>query len=335
VTDLNAFSNFQKTRMIAPLRPFPQPPDADSSPRPPALPPSRPPPSAASQRLPKPDYIANVEFARLTDAEMFAATPPTNDAEFDPRLLNSRAGQGMPAYLLRLCETKLLTPEQETQLFRRMNFAKYRAHQLQEQAGLPQPPASRTVEELARRALADRNHLVQANLRLVVSIAKKFANPRDSFDDLLSEGIASLMRAVDKFDYARGFRFSTYATQAVRRTLYRLVTQRRLDRSRFVTEKEVAMKEHPQDDTSGTMSETRWNELQASLQKLLGQLEPRERLILCHRFGLDQQQQVDTLQSLARRLGICKERVRQIEQRAITKLRLMADEAQLSPLNDS
>src|SRR5690606_38354574 len=63
---------------------------------------------------------------------------------------------------------------------------------------------------------------VEANLRLLVSLAKKFAHNFQHFEELLSEGHVKLMQAVDKFDYSRGFRFSTYATHAICRTYYRI-----------------------------------------------------------------------------------------------------------------
>ena len=129
------------------------------------------------------------------------------------------------------------------------------------------------------------------------------------------------MRAVEKFDYSRGFRFSTYATLAVRRTLYRFVMQFRTDRTRFVATETSQLEEKPAEEAVGTMTEARWSNLQSSLVKLLGKLEPRERSIIRMRFGLDHRRDVMTLQSIAHDLGVCKERVRQLEQRAIAKLR--------------
>ncbi len=136
-----------------------------------------------------------------------------------------------------------------------------------------------------------------------MSIAKKFADVRNSFEELLSEGITSLMKAVEKFDYARGFRFSTYATLAVRRTLYRKVMGERNERARYVTSESMQI-EHEQDRVAGTMTEGRWATLQAALLRMLGQLDARERLIIRHRFGLEEAREVTTLQSLAKRLGV-------------------------------
>jgi RNA polymerase primary sigma factor len=171
---------------------------------------------------------------------------------------------------------------------------------------------------------------VQANLRLVVSIAKKFSDVKNPFDELLSEGISTLMRAVEKFDYDRGFRFSTYATQAIRRTLCRMVNQAQRDRTRFVLTETAQLEESPADETEGMMTEQRWEELRGALGRMLNKLDPRERMIIRCRFGLDRTRQVRTLQSLAREFGVCKERVRQLEMRAMTKLRTMAEQTKLS-----
>ncbi|NIP85734.1 MAG: RNA polymerase subunit sigma-70, partial [Planctomycetales bacterium] len=125
----------------------------------------------------------------------------------------------MPGHLQRLCSPPLLSPEQEVRLFRRMNYLKYRANVLRSQirAADADPRQLDRVDSLIRTGEEVRNQIVHANVRLVMSIAKKFADNRSSFDDLLSEGISSLIRAVEKFDYSRGFRFSTYATSVVRR----------------------------------------------------------------------------------------------------------------------
>ena len=72
---------------------------------------------------------------------------------------------------------------------------------------------STKVERFLAAAQAIRDHIIKANMRLVISVVKKFVTPQHSFDDMLSDGIYSLMQAVDKFDFDRGFRFSTYACE--------------------------------------------------------------------------------------------------------------------------
>jgi RNA polymerase sigma factor (sigma-70 family) len=83
------------------------------------------------------------------------------------------------------------------------------------------------------------------------------------------------------------------------------------------------------------MTEARWNELRRILAKLVGKLDPRERTIIRQRFGLENANPVRTLQSLAKDMGVCKERVRQLEARAMNKLRMMAVEVKLAPPEDA
>ena len=106
-----------------------------------------------------------------------------------------------------------------------MNFLLHQASVHRSLLSIERPSRVRLelVEKLVALAEWHRDRIVEANLRQVFSIVKKFVNPSNTFDDLLSDGIVGLIRAVEKFDYDRGFRFSTYATQVVRRNSYRTV----------------------------------------------------------------------------------------------------------------
>src|SRR5581483_8799171 len=118
-----------------------------------------------------------------------------------------------PPYLAALYSIPLLTKEQEFHLFRQMNYHKYLAAQFQKK--LQKRGSAKTADEMERHlaaAEALRNDIVQANLRLVVSIAKTVTDPANTLDDLISEGNVPLIRAVEIFDFTRGLRFSTYAT---------------------------------------------------------------------------------------------------------------------------
>jgi RNA polymerase primary sigma factor len=276
------------------------------------------------------DYMFSETFASPEEVEDILTAVSIAET---PAASLWKPGREMPAHLARMCEASLLKPAEERNLFRRMNFAKYRADLLRRELDPRSPDGEliALIEKLQLLALWDRNRIVRANLRLVVSIAKKFADQRNGFDDLLSEGITSLLRAVEKFDFGRGFRFSTYATQAVRRTLCRLVQTSQRDRTRFMHAEPGLLEETPEDDSSATLSEARWIELRRALGRLLAKLDPRERAIVRFRFGLERDQQVHTLQSLAGEMGVCKERVRQLEMRAITKLRTMAEAVRLAP----
>ncbi len=245
-----------------------------------------------------------------------------------------RAGVDSPDQVSRLCEAKLLSPQQEVMLFQRMNFLRYQA--MQERAKLnPERPSKRSLELVYRLlAMADwhRDRIVEANTRLVFSIIKKFVNSNNPFDDLLSEGIVALMRAVEKFDFGRGFRFSTYATQVVRRGAYRQVMETQAERSKLQSGVEEMGLDISDEGRQSAISEQRWHQLQSRLSVMMGDLDRRERFIIRARFSLGSHRRVHTLQSLADRLGVSKERVRQLEQRAMEKLRAMAGTVALAEM---
>jgi RNA polymerase primary sigma factor len=234
----------------------------------------------------------------------------------------------------RLCEAKLLTPAQESLLFRRMNFLRHQAVVARGQLD-PERPSRKAIAHVhCLIALADRHRdrIVEANTRLVFSIVKKFVNTSNSFDDLLSDGIVALMRAVEKFDFGRGFRFSTYATQVVRRGAYRQVMESQQERSKMQSGVEDLGLDVSDEGRQSAISEHRWHELRGRLSVMLGDLDRRERFIIRARFSLGAHRRVHTLQALADRLGVSKERVRQLEQRAMEKLRGMAGEVGIAEL---
>jgi len=246
-----------------------------------------------------------------------------------------KSGIEMPVHLSRLCEASLLTPNQERQLFERMNF-------LLQQAAIhravldPRRPSRIRLELIDRLiAMADwhRDRIVEANLRLVFSIVKKFVNPNNRFDDLLSDGIIGLIRAVEKFDFDRGFRFSTYATQVVRRNAYKTIVTSGEERQKTVGGLQDMDLDISDEERTSAISESRWHELRSRLGVMLDDLDRREKLIVRARFALGSHRKVHTLQSLANRLGVSKERVRQLERRALEKLRAMAGDVQLAELD--
>ena len=126
-----------------------------------------------------------------------------------------------------------------------MNYLKFRANSLRSRLD-PDRPDSEAVERCERLLKAAnllRDRIIRSNMRLVIAVVKKFVTPQHSFDDMLSDGMYSLMQAVEKFDYDRGFRFSTYAYRAIARNAYRTVTDRYKASSRFATGAEEAIAE--------------------------------------------------------------------------------------------
>ncbi len=202
---------------------------------------------------------------------------------------------------------------------------------------------------LGRRS---REHLTSANLRLVVSNAKKYMNRGMPLLDLVQEGNAGLMRAVDKFEYERGFKFSTYATWWIRQAIQRgrqptheeisevlsrdpktaLTPERveeiqRLGRDPISLESPVGEEEDselgtllPDPNAISPLDAVTDQMLKEQLQRVLDSLDGREQRVLRLRFGLDDGH-ARTLEEVGREFGLTRERIRQIESLALRKLR--------------
>lgn len=275
------------------------------------------------------DFINNASF-RQTGAE--AAKVGVDGANLPPdRSSPGAVPKDLPAHLARMCEAPLLTAEVERDLFRQMNYCKFRANALRARINPDAPDRGLidTAERFVQAANEIRDRIVQANMRLVISIVKKFVTPNYSFDEMLSDGIMSLLQAVDKFDYDRGFRFSTYAYRAISRNAYRAIAERQKDQRRFTTGSEESVVEKPEESSASSLTDGAWESLRSSMAEMLDQLDRRERFILRGRYALGSHRKVRTFQSLADKLGVSKERVRQLEQRALAKLRNLAAQSRL------
>jgi RNA polymerase sigma factor (sigma-70 family) len=229
----------------------------------------------------------------------------------------------LPPYLQSLYEWPLLSPQREHELFRRYNYLKHCADRLRRKIDANHIRAGelRQIEALLLRANAVKNEIVRSNLRLVVSIAKKHLGSGQGLLELVSDGNISLLRAVEKFDFARGYRFSTYATWAIMRNFARSVPRQRYELDRLATGQGEVL------DVLAAMhkgGEVNMPELRDSVEALLGRLSPRERMVLVDHYGLDDSRPAQTLDQVGASLGLSKERVRQIEAQAMKKLRRYA-----------
>ena len=281
-------------------------------------------------------FIPNADFAktRLSAKTVRLQMQPLLESEASELTAASKNISGNhAAHLVRMCSTPLLTAEQERDLFRLMNYSKFRGNSARAALN-PRRPNLRKLEEFEEFSdMADRlrNHIVNANVRLVVSIVKKFADVKNNFDELFSEGVLSLMRAADKFDFARGYRFSTYATCAIRRELANFVERQAKRRKRFSSGMSDAMQSSIEPEMPLSLHPAIHSNLFARLNELLSELDGREQLILLARYGFHSEEGKRTFQNLGDELGVCKERVRQLEARALRKLRDKAHDLGFNP----
>jgi len=235
----------------------------------------------------------------------------------------ARIPKDLPPYLQSLYLTPLLTREQEQDLFRRYNYVKYKTAKSLQTIDTADVTAEQceTIAALMGRIEELRQRIIRANLRLVVSIAKKHVGWSDNFFEVVSDGNVSLMRAAEKFDFARGTKFSTYATWAVMKNYARSIPEQHYKTSRYITGQELVLDQAPDRRPEENHAADR-EHVREAIDVGLKELTEREREVVRHHFGLaNKEQQPITLEQLGRRWGITKERVRQIEQKALSRLR--------------
>ena len=137
-----------------------------------------------------------------------------------------------------------------------------------------------------------------------LEIAKKYVDPVVTFDELVSDGNESLIRAVEKFDYARGFRFSTYATWAIRRNFFRQITDRRKRKSRFLGSDEAGIEDRAFTPDADELNEREYESIRGLMGGVIDRLSERERQIVRLRYGLDRETRPHTLQQIGVVLGV-------------------------------
>jgi len=313
------------------------------------------------------------EFVAVEETE----AGPEPELSLDNYLANIDTFDTVGLYIKEVSQVPLLTATEEVELAQRIEYGRTAREELARSKVSPH----RRIElcRLIEDGWSAREHLITANSRLVISVAKKYMGRGVPFLDLIQEGNIGLMRATKKFDYHRGFKFGTYATwwirQAVTRAnadqgrtirvpvhmgdqinkLFRVQYQltQRLGREPTVEEMAEALEVSPQkveniiqvarrplsletptndeedsvlgdfieDDEVAPPDETAtYNLLRENLREVLNGLPLREVRILQLRYGLFDGQAY-TLEQVGRKMGVTRERVRQIEAQALSRLR--------------
>jgi RNA polymerase primary sigma factor/RNA polymerase sigma factor len=270
------------------------------------------------------DYIHNESFENPErESEILSEMPP-----FPGRTRTPRPPSGLPTYLASLYDVPLLSREQEAHLFRKFNYLKFKASKLREQLN-PSDAKVALMDEIERlndESVAVKNLIVQANLRLVVSIAKRHVSQTEEFFTLVSDGNMSLIRAAEKFDYSRGFKFSTYASWAIIKNFARTIPHEFKQRDRFRTSADEMFLAKEDNRPVPMFEESAQQLREEQIGRILSRLDDREQTIIKSRFGLDHSEKPLTLKEVGAKMGVTKERIRQIEARALSKLRAAAQE---------
>ncbi len=296
---------------------------------------------------------------------------------FDLSAISSDDTVGL--YLKEMARVPLLTTQEEVDLAMRIELGNESEAKLRKRNGNGSTKGRAKLQAAVQDAMAARDHLIKANTRLVVSIAKKYMARGVPFLDLIQEGNLGLMKAVEKFDYHRGYRFSTYATWWIRQTITRSIADqgrtirvpvhmsdriRRLYKEARQLEQELGRKPTPEeiaekmeldprkvqwmmrvswrplslespvgeeedselgsfveDETTPTPTQSAYqNLLRDKIEEVLTSLSPREARILRLRFGLHNGRSY-TLEEVGQKFGLTRERIRQIEGKALRRLR--------------
>jgi RNA polymerase primary sigma factor len=306
---------------------------------------------------------------------------PMSHEEFGSLMDMERIGSDdtVGLYLKEMSRVPLLSIEEELDLARRIERGRTAKKELARLRGRNVAPRKTEMDAACQDGSLAREHLIKANTRLVVSIAKKYIGRGVPFLDLIQEGNLGLMKAVEKYDYHRGFRFSTYATWWIRQTITRSIADQgrtirvpvhMIDRIRHLYkmthEMEQKLGRVPRVDELAeelglSMRKVQWmmrvswlplslespvgdeedselgmfvedditptpiqvayrNMLRDKIEEVLATLSPREARILRLRFGLDNGKAY-TLEEVGQKFGLTRERIRQIEGKALRRLR--------------
>lgn len=219
----------------------------------------------------------------------------------------------------------LLTRDEEAVLFRQYNYSRMKLQQLQERISRAKKPSDKDLDELIRWydiTIDCRDHIVERNLALVLAMAKR-SWATGEYADLVAEGNVALLRAVDRFNCELGYKFSTYACRALTTAFNRFGRKQLKHRDNVPFEFDPDREPIEKQGTDGFITPEYIVEIRDVVRSKEAQLSPVEQDVLRYRFGLfaGQNPPMLTLEKVGKVLGISKERVRQIQIRALLKIR--------------
>jgi RNA polymerase sigma factor (sigma-70 family) len=243
-----------------------------------------------------------------------------------------------------------VSDQEQAELFLKYNYARYMLSQLVENqpaphlwegagCGTPHAAASPSRPERSERdkaatqtakamltwykkAMALRSQLVQANMGLVLAMAKRTRIPSLDFSELVSQGSMALLRSIENYDFSRGFKFSTYACRAILRSFGRLASESETHRRRFTTQPCLDIARSTRVDHD---HERRWQDAIDSLREVMAnnraKLSEIERRIIIERFSMVSGGKGRTYEEIGKMIGLTSERIRQMHKLALRKIR--------------
>jgi RNA polymerase primary sigma factor len=229
---------------------------------------------------------------------------------------------------------KALTRDQEARLFLRFNYARYRLALLTEKQ--TKRFSLRRSEEMVKwyqRVRETQATIVDANMALVMAMSRRTRIPHVEFPELVSEGNMALLRAIEKFDVSRGFKFSTYACRAILKGFNRMASKTGRYTQRFPTEFDPELERGDYDVLRHKIKRnSAVEDLREVLAENIAKLTDTEQTVVVGRFALDPNggDKKMTLREVGLQIGLTTERVRQIQKQALAKLRATLDEEYLA-----
>jgi RNA polymerase primary sigma factor len=222
----------------------------------------------------------------------------------------------------------VLDAKQEQALFLQFNYARYKVLKLRDKVGKNPVTEEQARELLKWDALSKRlrDQIAQSNLALVLAMAKRVRHSDMDFSDLISEGNMALLRAIDKFNVSRGFKFSTYACRAILKAFSRSGMKHSLYRQLFPTDFDPALE---RSDFQRNKYDTHENDCATEVMRIVmdnrAELTDVEKEVIHHRFAINREASDSpvplTLEQVGQIVGLTKERVRQIQNKALEKIR--------------